>query len=194
TIAYSSGVFTETKEIYFPLVLDLIDSERSDECIDFTMTCVCVCVCIITKRNNDSISNFEGGFRWQNEYPWCIIEKNKKKKKSDGKTGIFTQNQFSTKLIFLYGCNSKTNHSKYLKFSPYVPYEFISHRYLKISPILNEVMNFKFLRNLSKTRTFASHFERNDNDLSSNDFKYFISRRYLKILPFLITYSYIAKS
>ncbi|KAF0768996.1 Uncharacterized protein FWK35_00002780 [Aphis craccivora] len=27
---------------------------------------------------------------------------------------------------------------------------------------------------------------RNDNDLSSNDFEYFISRRYLKILPFLI--------
>ncbi|KAF0748172.1 Uncharacterized protein FWK35_00025071 [Aphis craccivora] len=34
----------------------------------------------------------------------------KTKKKNDGKTGIFTQNQFSTKLIFFYGCNSKTNH------------------------------------------------------------------------------------
>ncbi|KAF0773927.1 Uncharacterized protein FWK35_00000467, partial [Aphis craccivora] len=29
-------------------------------------------------------------------------------------------NQFSTKSIFLYGCNSKTNHCKYLKFSPNV--------------------------------------------------------------------------
>ncbi|KAF0711240.1 hypothetical protein FWK35_00032611, partial [Aphis craccivora] len=28
-----------------------------------------------------------------------------------------TQNQFSTKSIFLYFCNSKTNHCKYLKFS-----------------------------------------------------------------------------
>ncbi|KAF0773459.1 hypothetical protein FWK35_00000346 [Aphis craccivora] len=28
---------------------------------------------------------------------------------------------------------------------------------------------------------------RNDNDLSSNDFKYFISRRYLKILPSSLT-------
>ena len=43
-----------------------------------------------------------------------------KQKKNDGKTGIFTQNQFSTKSIFFYGCNSKTNHWKYLKFSPNV--------------------------------------------------------------------------
>ncbi|KAF0758019.1 Uncharacterized protein FWK35_00017864 [Aphis craccivora] len=44
------------------------------------------------------------------EYPWCIIEfkskhfpiviKKIKKNKSDGKTGIFTQKQFSTKSIF----------------------------------------------------------------------------------------------
>ncbi|KAF0773106.1 zinc finger MYM-type protein 1-like [Aphis craccivora] len=32
----------------------------------------------------------------------------KKQKISDGKTGIFTQNQFSTKSIFLYGSNSKS--------------------------------------------------------------------------------------
>ncbi|KAF0762620.1 Uncharacterized protein FWK35_00028170 [Aphis craccivora] len=82
----------------------------------------------ITSRSNASISNFGGGFRWQCEYPWCIIEVKSKhfptvfkkieknKKKSDGKTRIFTQNQFSTKSIFLYGCNSKTNHCKYLKF------------------------------------------------------------------------------
>ncbi|KAF0745169.1 Uncharacterized protein FWK35_00021795 [Aphis craccivora] len=41
-------------------------SERSDECIDFTM--------IITSRNNAPISNFKGGFRCKSEYPWCIIE------------------------------------------------------------------------------------------------------------------------
>ncbi|KAE9544675.1 hypothetical protein AGLY_000217 [Aphis glycines] len=29
---------------------------------------------IITSRNNASISNFGGGFRWKSEYPWCIIE------------------------------------------------------------------------------------------------------------------------
>ncbi|KAE9543611.1 hypothetical protein AGLY_002411 [Aphis glycines] len=43
-----------------------LDSERSDECIDFRM--------IITSRNNVSISNFGGGFRWKSKYPWCIIE------------------------------------------------------------------------------------------------------------------------
>ncbi|KAE9525671.1 hypothetical protein AGLY_014198 [Aphis glycines] len=41
------------------------NSERSDECIDSTM--------IIKSRNNASISYFGGGFRWQSEYPWCII-------------------------------------------------------------------------------------------------------------------------
>ncbi|KAF0746539.1 Uncharacterized protein FWK35_00029032 [Aphis craccivora] len=69
----------------------------------------------ITSRNNAPISNYGGGFRCKSEYPWCIIQfskksKKQKKKKNDGKTGIFTQNQFSTKSIFFYGCNSKTNH------------------------------------------------------------------------------------
>ncbi|KAF0755771.1 Uncharacterized protein FWK35_00025022 [Aphis craccivora] len=41
------------------------NSERSEECIDFTM--------IITSRNNGPISNY-GGFRCKSEYPWCIIE------------------------------------------------------------------------------------------------------------------------
>ncbi|KAF0737870.1 Uncharacterized protein FWK35_00032712 [Aphis craccivora] len=44
----------------------IIDSKWNDECIDFTM--------IINCRNNASISNFEGGFRWQIEYPWYIIK------------------------------------------------------------------------------------------------------------------------
>ncbi|KAE9539820.1 hypothetical protein AGLY_005072 [Aphis glycines] len=47
-----------------------------------------------------------GGFLWQSEYPWCIIEVKKHFptvfKKNYRKTGIFTQNQFSTKSIFLY--------------------------------------------------------------------------------------------
>ncbi|KAF0758705.1 Uncharacterized protein FWK35_00018475, partial [Aphis craccivora] len=41
-------------------------SERSEECIDFTM--------IITNRNNAPISNYGGGFRCKSEYPWCIIQ------------------------------------------------------------------------------------------------------------------------
>ncbi|KAF0749669.1 Uncharacterized protein FWK35_00023861 [Aphis craccivora] len=43
-------------------VYNIKDSERSDECIDFTM--------IITCQNIASISNFGAGFRWQSEYPW----------------------------------------------------------------------------------------------------------------------------
>ncbi|KAE9525552.1 hypothetical protein AGLY_014079 [Aphis glycines] len=56
----------ETSSPYRKKININIDSERSDECIDFTM--------IITSRNNASISNFGGGFRWKSEYPWCIIE------------------------------------------------------------------------------------------------------------------------
>ncbi|KAF0756345.1 Uncharacterized protein FWK35_00035840, partial [Aphis craccivora] len=67
-------------------------------------------MCVITSRNNAPISNFGGGFRCKSKYPWCIIEKSRKTKKNDGKTGIFTQNHFLTKSIFFYGCNSKTNH------------------------------------------------------------------------------------
>ncbi|KAF0770930.1 Uncharacterized protein FWK35_00008554 [Aphis craccivora] len=49
-------------------------------------------------------------------------------------------------------------------------------------------LNFqKFLTffdsNLYEICRKRENLERNDNDLSSNDFKYFISRRYLKILP-----------
>ncbi|KAF0768003.1 Uncharacterized protein FWK35_00006087 [Aphis craccivora] len=85
---------------------------------------VFVSVYSITSRNNAPILNFGGDFRCKSEYPWCIIEVKSKhfptvfkkiennKKKNDGKTGIFTQNQFSTKSIILYGCNSKTNDYK----------------------------------------------------------------------------------
>ncbi|KAF0773978.1 Uncharacterized protein FWK35_00000220 [Aphis craccivora] len=109
------------------------DSERSDECIDITM--------IIASRNNAPISNFGGGFQCKSEYPWYIIEnkeKQIKKKKNDGKRKFLSRTSFRQNRFFLYGCNSKTNHCKYLKFSPNV--------------------------------------NRKDNDLSSNDFKYFISR------------------
>ncbi|KAF0770037.1 Uncharacterized protein FWK35_00008075, partial [Aphis craccivora] len=92
--------------------LNLLDSERSEECIDFTM--------IITSRNNAPISNYGGVFK--------KIEKNKKK--NYGKTGIFTKNQFSTKSIFFYGCNSKTNHCKYLKFSPNI---YVSVIYIQLN-------------------------------------------------------------
>ncbi|KAF0771230.1 Uncharacterized protein FWK35_00001959 [Aphis craccivora] len=125
-----------------------LDCERSDECIDFTMM-------FITSRNNAPISNFGCGFRCKSEYPWCIIEfkskhfltvfkKIEKNKKKMTENGNFYAKQVFDQIDFLYGCNSKTNDYKYLKFSP----------------------NFQFLRNLSKMQKFANNFERNDNDLS----------------------------
>ncbi|KAF0751138.1 Uncharacterized protein FWK35_00035219, partial [Aphis craccivora] len=63
-------------------VTTLLDSERSEECIDFTMMCVFFFFCFfvfvsvysITSRNNAPISNYGGSFRCKSEYPWCIIE------------------------------------------------------------------------------------------------------------------------
>ncbi|KAF0773973.1 Uncharacterized protein FWK35_00000210, partial [Aphis craccivora] len=95
-----------TSNLYCVTIVIFLDFERGDECIDFIM------MCVITSRNNASISNFGCSFRWKKEYPWCTIEvktfsnsiqkngEKQKKKKNDGKTGIFTQNQFSTKSIF----------------------------------------------------------------------------------------------
>ncbi|KAF0769236.1 Uncharacterized protein FWK35_00004748, partial [Aphis craccivora] len=68
----------------------ILDSERSEECIDFTM--------IITSRNNAPISNFGGGFRCKSEYPWCIIEFSKKIEKNKKK---MTKNRnFYAKPVF----------------------------------------------------------------------------------------------
>ncbi|KAE9534181.1 hypothetical protein AGLY_008688 [Aphis glycines] len=48
-----------------------------------------------------------------------IFEMNREKPpKNEGKTGFFTQNQFTSKSNFLFCYNSKTNRCKYLKFSP----------------------------------------------------------------------------
>ncbi|KAE9543901.1 hypothetical protein AGLY_001879 [Aphis glycines] len=131
---------SEQRKIFPHLTLrDILNSERSDECIDSTMMYVfffvCVSVYSITIRNNASISNFGSGLRWKSEYPRCIIKFSKnreKQKKNDGKMRIFTQNQFSTESIFLYSCNSKTNHCKYLKFSPNV---YVSIIYIHVDKI-----------------------------------------------------------
>ncbi|KAF0751664.1 Uncharacterized protein FWK35_00023642 [Aphis craccivora] len=63
-------------EIIFKIYCLYLNSERSDECIDFTMMCFFFfCVCVqLTSRNNAPISNFGGDFRCKSEYPWCIIE------------------------------------------------------------------------------------------------------------------------
>ncbi|KAF0766373.1 Uncharacterized protein FWK35_00011996 [Aphis craccivora] len=152
----------------FPMAIQtsVLDSERSDECIDFTITC----------RNNASISNFGGGVsdskinlvgalgRSFFEFPNSFQKHREKNRKKIKEKREFLRKTSFRPNRFLYGCNSKTNHCKYLKFSPNVPYEF---------------SNFY---EISRKR---ENLKRNDNDLSSNNFKYFISRRYLKILPLL---------
>ncbi|KAF0770357.1 Uncharacterized protein FWK35_00015713 [Aphis craccivora] len=46
-----------------------VNSERSDECIDFTMMCVFfVSMYSITRQNNAPISNFGVNFQWKSEY------------------------------------------------------------------------------------------------------------------------------
>ncbi|KAF0773185.1 Uncharacterized protein FWK35_00002041 [Aphis craccivora] len=151
-----------------------LDSEWSDECIDFTMI-----------RNNAPISNFGGGFRCKSEYPWCIIEvksihfptvfkKIEKNKKKRRKRGIFMQNQFSTKSIFLYGCNSRTNHCKYMKFSPnvYVSVIYIQF-YNPFDYLLNKnvVKSVKFESNDIGQVTFSNSFKKNREKQKKNDGK-----------------------
>ncbi|KAF0769124.1 Uncharacterized protein FWK35_00008927 [Aphis craccivora] len=86
-----------------------INYERSD----FTMMCDFFfwSVYSITSRNNTSISNFGGGFRWKSEYPWCIIE-------------VKVPYEFSN---FYEICRKREN----LHFS-----FNLSCKYLKISPLL----------------------------------------------------------
>ncbi|KAF0765103.1 Uncharacterized protein FWK35_00003523 [Aphis craccivora] len=63
---YDLRILSEAMNVLILQCCVFLDSERSDECIDFTM--------IITSRNNAPISNYRGGFRCKSEYPWCIIE------------------------------------------------------------------------------------------------------------------------
>ena len=70
------------------------------------------------------------------------------------KNGNFTKNHFSTKSIFWFCCNSKTNHCKYLKFSPNV---YIMVIYLQ----LNILAIFKLLIDKLKYSTFLSFYSSN---------------------------------
>ncbi|KAE9525152.1 hypothetical protein AGLY_014566 [Aphis glycines] len=111
------------------------------------------CPMIITSRNNASISNFGGGFRWKSEYPWCIIEV-----KSKHFPTVFKKIEKNKKKM--------TEKREFLRKTSFRPNRFF---YMVV------------------IQKLITH---NDNDSSSNDFKYFISHRYLKISLFLISYSY----
>ncbi|KAE9545782.1 hypothetical protein AGLY_001325 [Aphis glycines] len=163
-LQYASTLFKYFLSEAFSVLIYKLNSERSEECIGFTM--------IITSRNNAPISNYGGGFRCKSEYPWCIIKFSKKSrktnKKNDGKTAIFTQNQFSTKSIFFMVCRKKfLDDQKVLKIYYKVSYE---------------------LSNFYEICQKRENLQRNDNDLSQTilNICYFsksISHRYLKILP-----------
>ncbi|KAF0745916.1 Uncharacterized protein FWK35_00037387, partial [Aphis craccivora] len=80
-------------------------------------------------RNNASISNFGGGFRWKIESSWCIGEvifeipnsfqkcREKPKKKLRKNGNLYAKPVFD-QIDFFICCNSKTNHCKYSKISP----------------------------------------------------------------------------
>ena len=103
---------------------------------------VFVSVYSITSRNNAPISNFGGGFRCKSEYPWCIIEVKSKhfptvfkkieknKKKMTEKREFLRKTNFRPNRFFYMIVIQKTNHCKYLKFSPNV---YVSVIYIQLN-------------------------------------------------------------
>ncbi|KAE9530689.1 hypothetical protein AGLY_011151 [Aphis glycines] len=76
-------IFNDIANIYLQSKIAITKSkllnEWSNRYFFYQNNCVCVCVFFvsvytITCRNNASISNFRGSFRWESEYPRCIIE------------------------------------------------------------------------------------------------------------------------
>ncbi|KAF0754104.1 hypothetical protein FWK35_00016928 [Aphis craccivora] len=67
-----------------------------------------------TIRNNALIFNFSFSLKRKIHIVGTLRGQN------NGKTGIFTHNQFLKKSIFLFCCNTKTNRCKYLKILPNV--------------------------------------------------------------------------
>ncbi|KAE9542335.1 hypothetical protein AGLY_003462 [Aphis glycines] len=96
--------------------LSILDSERSDERIDFTM--------IRTNRNNASISNFGDGFRRKSVYPWCIIK---------------VKIQFFTKSV------KNAKNYKYLKISPVIKIDSLHTTETKIVRLWMSVYITKIL-------------------------------------------------
>jgi len=100
----------------------ILDSEGSDECIDFTMMYVFLSITTISGSETASIFFnsilFDGKMnlvlvhsRCQNlKFP--IVFKNTGKNKTKMK-----ENRFSTKSILVFGVILKQNNSKYMKFS-----------------------------------------------------------------------------
>ncbi|KAE9537527.1 hypothetical protein AGLY_006550, partial [Aphis glycines] len=96
----------------YPLTY-LLHSERSDECIDFTMMCfLFVCLFVfesvysITSRNNASISNF--GEVKSKYFPTVKFSKNREKqKKVTGKREFLRKTSFRPNQFFCMGITQK---------------------------------------------------------------------------------------
>ncbi|KAF0761356.1 Uncharacterized protein FWK35_00024777, partial [Aphis craccivora] len=109
------------------MAVSFLNSERSDECIDYTML---------------SLVHWGGHFL---NFPIVFKSAGKNQKKIKEKREFLRKTSFRPNR-FLYGCNSKTNHCKYLKFSPNVPYELLSFENVKICKIKNTTLRNSLLR------------------------------------------------
>ncbi|KAE9524831.1 hypothetical protein AGLY_014881 [Aphis glycines] len=166
---------------YYNSVIVRYNSERSDEYIDFTM------MRVITSRNNASVSNFGGVFQWQSEYPYYIEVKNKhfptvfkkiekNKKKVTEKREFLRKTSFRSNRFFYMDLkkNQKSIGNTTLKFSISFP-----------SSSYKENSMHHYTKNFNVTTTIYPQTILNICYYSKS-----ISRRYLKISPFFISYSY----
>ncbi|KAF0770241.1 Uncharacterized protein FWK35_00001336 [Aphis craccivora] len=190
-------ITNKKSNIRYQLILKSILNEVMN-CFFLCVLCLC-----ITSRNNAPISNFGDGHGFDGKinilevkskhFPTVFKKIEKNKKKNDGKTGNITQNQFSTKSIFSYGCNSKTNRCKYLKFSPnvYVSVIYIQLNVQKILTIFETqkfsifkgfFFEFKFLRNCQNHENLQYKSLNIDKNLSNSWIfaNYFVVAKSLK--------------
>ncbi|KAE9545064.1 hypothetical protein AGLY_000607 [Aphis glycines] len=172
TILKGFKILGVAMNVFYHILLLLTDSERSDECIDFTMM-------YKTSRNNASISNFRGGFRWKSEYPCCIIEVKSKhfptvfkkieknKKKMTEKREFLRKTSFRQNRIFYFALTQKLIDVNTLNFHQMFVLAFSIHIVLKVikknpkslvTIFFYKCLMFEFIRNMSKLRKFANNF------------------------------------
>ncbi|KAE9532667.1 hypothetical protein AGLY_009748, partial [Aphis glycines] len=124
-------------------MFDWINSERSEECIDFTMMYVFFFVSVysITSRNNAPVSNYGGGFRCK---IFKKIEKNKKK--------LTEKREFLRKSIQIFTKsveNAKIcNFENLVQGSPLIFLQISVKKHYRIqTKNFYECLKFKFLQN-----------------------------------------------
>ncbi|KAE9539810.1 hypothetical protein AGLY_005062 [Aphis glycines] len=162
---------------YNQIVHNNTNSERSDECIDFTMKCVFffvfVSVYSITSRNNVSISNF--GEVLRKHFPTFFKKIEKNKKKVTKKREFLRKTNFQPNRFF-YGRNSKTIHS---------------YGFSNFYKIYRKRENLQVILKLKNHKIFCDSISFPSSIYRENlKYHYRKNVKYLKISPFLISYSY----